>query len=73
MSMNFLPIQERLNSDEVNANNDEIKAIPTLVLEDNLKPSMEFAAKLTGEEFSAELREDKEVIKAANELLGGED
>lgn len=64
--------RERLNSDEVNANNDEIKAIPTLILEDNLGPSMEFAARLTGEEFSAELREDKEVIKAAIELLGGE-
>lgn len=66
--------KERLNSDEVNANNDEIKAIPTLVLEDNLKPSMEFAARLTGEEFSAELREDKQVASAANDLLlGGAD
>lgn len=66
--------KERLNSDEVNANNDEIKAIPTLVLEDNLRPSMEFASRLTGEEFSASLREDKQVMGAANDLLlGGAD
>lgn len=65
--------RERLNSEEVNANDDEIKAIPTLVLEDNLKPSMEFASKLTGEEFSAELRNEREMLTAAQRLLGGVD
>ena len=64
--------RERLNSDEVNANNDEIQAIPTLVLEDNLKPSLEFASKLTGEEFSVELRGDDKMLEATNRLLGGE-
>lgn len=64
--------KERLNSEEVNANDDEIFAIPTLVLEDNLKPSMEFASRLTSEEFSAELRNEKEMLTAAERLLGGD-
>ena len=64
--------RERLITDEVNANNDEVFAIPTLVIEDNLKPSMEFASKLTGEEFSVELREQSQVLAASEKLLGGE-
>lgn len=64
--------RERLITDEVNANNDEVFAIPTLVLEDNLKPSMEFASKLTGEEFSVELREQSQVLAASEKLLGGD-
>ena len=60
--------KERLNSDEVNANNDEIKAIPTLVF------LFHFHTELHGEEFSASLREDKRVMSAANDLLlGGAD
>lgn len=65
--------RERLVTDEVNANNDEVNAIPTLVIEDNLRPSMEFASKLTGEEFSVELRGENEVKAMASTLLGGED
>lgn len=61
--------KERLVTDEVNANNDELFAIPTLVIEDNLQPSLEFATKLTGEEFSVEMRGDEQVINAANTLL----
>lgn len=64
--------RERLNSDEVNANNDEIQAIPTLVIEDNLAPDLELASKLTGEEFSVELRGEKEMLDAASQLLGGD-
>lgn len=64
--------RERLVTDEVNANNVEIKAIPTLVVDDNLKPSLEFASRLTGEEFSVELRGDTEVLEKAGELLGGD-
>ena len=64
--------RERLVTDEVNANNDEVNAIPTLVIEDNLRPSLEFATKLTGEEFSVELRGEKEVKAMASKLLGGE-
>ena len=64
--------KERLNSDEVNANNDEINAIPTLVIEDNLRPSLELASRLTGEEFTVELRGDKEVLKVTEQLLGGD-
>lgn len=63
--------RERLNSDEVNANNDEINAIPTLVIEDNLRPSMEVASRLTGEKFTVELRGDDEMLKATDTLLGG--
>ena len=65
--------RERLISDEVNANNDEVLAIPTLVLEDNLKPSMDFATRLTGEKFTVELRGDIEVRAAAETLLGGDE
>ena len=65
--------RERLVTDEVNANNDEVNAIPTLVIEDNLRPSMEFASKLTGEEFSVQLRGENEVKAMASTLLGGED
>lgn len=64
--------RERLNTDEVNANNDEIQAIPTLVIEDNLAPDLELASKLTGEEFSVELRGEKEMLAAASQLLGGD-
>lgn len=65
--------RERLVTDEVNANNDEVNAIPTLVIEDNLRPSLEFASKLTGEEFSVELRGENEVKAMASTLLGGGD
>lgn len=65
--------RERLVTDEVNANNDEVNAIPTLVIEDNLRPSMEFASKLTGEEFSVELRGENEVKSMASTLLGGDE
>lgn len=64
--------RERLVTDEVNANNVEIQAIPTLVAEDNLKPCLEFATRLTGEEYSVELRGDAEVLAKAEELLGGD-
>lgn len=64
--------RERLNTDEVNANNDEIQAIPTLVIEDNLAPDLELASKLSGEEFSVELRGEKEMLEAADQLLGGD-
>ena len=64
--------RERLVTDEVNANNDEVMAIPTLVIEDNLRPSLELASKLTGEEFSVELRGDDKVLAATDMLLGGE-
>lgn len=64
--------RERLNTDEVNANNDEIFAIPTLVIEDNLKPSLEIASRLTGEEFSVELRDAEKMLSATEQLLGGD-
>lgn len=67
--------KERLVTDEVNANNDEVAAIPTIVIEDNLKPSLEVASQITGDEFSVALRNPSDVIPMADSLLlgGGED
>lgn len=62
--------RERLNSDEVNANNQEVKAICTLAYE-GLKESFERCSKLTGENYSVELRDANEIREYANSLIGG--
>lgn len=55
--------RERLNTDEVNANNDEVETIKSVMLE-NLRDSFEAVNKLTGLEFSVEERFDSSYINS---------
>lgn len=55
--------RERLNSDEVNANNDEVETIKSVMLE-NLKTSFEAVNNLTGLEFSVKERFNSSFINS---------
>ncbi len=63
--------RERLNSDEVNANNDEVRTLYD-VMYDNLKDSFERVKDVSGLEFTVEKNFNKEVVDAlVNQAVGG--
>lgn len=64
--------RERLNADEVNANNDEVETIKTIMLE-NLQDSFEKVNALSGLNFSVEERFDSSYIDSqVGAIVGGE-
>lgn len=63
--------KERLVSDEVNANNDEVETIKSIMLE-NIRDSFERTNELTGLEFTVEERFNPSYINAlAEQAVGG--
>ncbi len=63
--------RERLNSDEVNANNDEVRTLYD-VMYYNLKDSFERVQDVSGLEFTVEKNFNKEVVDAlVNQAVGG--
>jgi hypothetical protein len=65
--------KERLNSDEVNANNDEVKTIESVMFE-NIKESFERVNDVSGLGFTVEERFDREYIDSqVKQITGGGD
>ena len=64
--------RERLNSDEVNANNDEVETIKSIMFE-NIEDSFDRVNAVSGLGFTVEERFDSEYITAqAREIVGGD-
>jgi hypothetical protein len=63
--------RERLNSDEVNANNDEVRTLYDVMFE-NLKDSFKRVEDVSGLKFTVEKNFNKEAVNAlVNQAIGG--